>query len=356
MSPRRHEVLSIAQQAADWLRIMQNAELEDEEGFLNWLKQSPLHVREFLLAYRMDQELDRMDGERRIDIDELISRIAPNVLPIGAHVAVPAASAPPRRRTWATRIAAGAAFIALAVLMAYFLKGTDSVYATNIGEQRTFVLDDGSVVFLNTHSRVQVRFDQRWRDIYLQEGQALFEVRHDTARPFRVHAGSSVIQAIGTQFDVRRFSDRVTVSVVEGTVQVATNHESPGRAAVAPAKVTAGQATTIDAGGQVGPPVRIDAGAVIAWRQQQLVFEQAPLTQIVDEFNRYNRTPQLRIANDAIGSKRFNGVFDARHPESLLRYLTKTNNALVFEHRGDEVTIREPPAAGSGSGETTRRP
>ena len=356
MSPHHHEVLNIAQQAADWLRIMQTPELEDDEGFLNWLKESPLHVREFLLAYRMDQKLGHMDSARQIDVEALISRISPNVLPIGARAASPVLHAMPRERTWAIRIAAGVAFLTLAVLTMQFFKGPDGIYATNVGEQRTFALDDGSLVFLNTHSRVQVRFDQRWRDVYLQDGQALFEVRHDAARPFRVHAGSSIIQAIGTQFDVRRFTDRVTVSVVEGTVQVSTTNEYPAKhAAVVPAKVTAGQAATIiDAGGQIGPSVRTDTGAVVAWRQQQLVFEQAPLTQIVAEFNRYNRSPQLRVGNEEIGSRRFNGVFGARHPESLLLYLAKTNNTLVFEHRGDEVIIRVRP--GPAPSEATRNP
>jgi transmembrane sensor len=303
-----------------------------------------LHVREFLLAYRMDEKLRRMDPDRQIDIDKLVAGIAPNVLSIHSRVATPPKPRRYTRRQWIAKVAACAAVVAIALVAAQLTMDSDGTYATEVGEQRNFELDDGSVIYLNTGSRLQVRFSQRSRDIYLQEGQALFEVHRDVKRPFRVHAATAVIQAVGTQFDVRRFSDRVAVSVVEGTVQVSSRERAADGDTVhtMPAKIAAGEAATIDVGGKVGPPVHIDTEAATAWRQQQLVFENAPLTQIVSEFNRYNRAPRLRIEGEGVGARQFNGVFNARNPESLLTYLGK-NGALVFERRGDEVIIRERP-------------
>ena len=347
MSLQRNEVLNIARQAADWLRIMRTSGLRDDEAFLKWLKRSPLHVREFLLAYRLDAKLSAMDSEHHIDIEELISGLSANVLPLSPQ-SIPPSWVPPqprRARRIVSGIAAAAAAIVLAVVIPQFLHDSDGTYVTNVGEQRNFALEDGSVVWLNTHSRIHVSMSKDVRRIDLEYGQALFDVAHDAARPFRVFADTSIIQAIGTQFDVSREGERIAVSVVEGTVQI-TRSDSFDQSAAAPkniqpAKITAGEGATVTAGGQVKKLAHINAEAATAWRQQQLVFEDTPLAQIVGEFNRYNRTPQLRVEGD-VGTLKFNGVFGARNPESLLTYLAKSG-AIAFERHGDEVIIRARP-------------
>ncbi len=351
MSLQRNEVLNIATQAAEWLRIMRTSDLRDDEAFLKWLKRSPLHVRELLLAYRLDQKLTQLDAEHRIDIDELIAGLSSNVLAMNPRSTLPSSPAlpRPRRARWIAGLAASAAAIGIAAVIPQFVKDRDESYATNVGEQRNFELEDGSVVWLNTHSRIRVSMDNDARRIDLEYGQALFDVAHDATRPFRVYVDTSVIQAVGTQFDVNRDGEQVAVSVVEGTVQIMRS-DSIGQFALAPEpkialpRITAGEGATVTSEGQVSKIANIDAEAAIAWRQQQLVFEDTPLTQIVSEFNRYNRTPQLRVEDIEVGALKFNGVFGARNPESLLTYLS--NSSLVaYERRGDEVIIRASPAA-----------
>jgi len=100
---------------------------------------------------------------------------------------------------------------------------------------------------------------------------------------------------------------------------------------------------TISAG-RIGASVRIDPDVTTAWRRHQFVFEQASLAQIVDEFKRYNRLPKLRVEGDDVALLRFNGVFGARNPESLLSYLAKRND-LVFESHRNEVFIRRRNSA-----------
>src|SRR6185312_16380584 len=60
------------------------------------------------------------------------------------------------------------------------------------------------------------------RDVELIEGQALFAVAHDVARPFIVSAGNAAVRAVGTQFDVYRKQTGTTVTVVEGRVAVSS--------------------------------------------------------------------------------------------------------------------------------------
>ena len=354
MDANRLEKLSIAEQAADWHRVMQTAGPQERAAFWEWMRASPTHVRELLLADKLDEELGGIDPDHRIDIAALLAQASSNVAPIRDHLVFPIPNVERQRHPllWIGRVAACAAVLAVTAGLTYFVADARGTYVTKLGEQRIFELEDGSVIYLNTQSRVKVRFTAQARDIYLRDGQAMFQVQHDAARPFRVHAADTVIQAIGTQFDVRLFPDRTMVSVVEGTVQVFANEEkieaAPGKVTLlAPAKITAGEGAVIDGGGKIEHSTRVDAEAVTAWRQQRLVFRDETLSHIASEFNRYNTTPRLRVEGEALGAKRFNGVFNARSPESLVAYLAQ-DAGIVFERNAGEVVIREVDAAGSG--------
>ncbi|MCP6755955.1 FecR domain-containing protein, partial [Klebsiella pneumoniae] len=86
-------------------------------------------------------------------------------------------------------------------------------YTTARGELRSVELADGSVVHINTQSRIDVNLSPRAREVRLVGGEALFKVQRDTTRPFLVYSGNAVIQAIGTQFNVRLQQTDTTVSV-----------------------------------------------------------------------------------------------------------------------------------------------
>ena len=136
----------------------------------------------------------------------------------------------PEPRVFARRIAIGkavAVLTAVAASMVLFFVGPaetltrdETVYATAAGEMRTVTLPDGSSVTLNTGSRIAVSFDDR-RHVHLIEGEALFTVRKDRARPFVVAAGDTHVSVLGTVFTVRQLPDRpIEVVVREGRVRV----------------------------------------------------------------------------------------------------------------------------------------
>jgi transmembrane sensor len=177
------------------------------------------------------------------------------------------------------------------------------VFDTGAGEQRTATLDDGSRIALNTDSHVTVAFDRGKRQVTLDRGEALFEVAHDTARPFIVIAGEERIKALGTSFVVRRDAERVRVTLLRGKVEVTRAGERPQLLAVlAPGE-------RVSAAPQAAPILdRPALDAVTAWRRGELLFRDTPLSEAVAEVNRYGQ--DRVVVNDArLGALPISGVF-----------------------------------------------
>jgi transmembrane sensor len=154
--------------------------------------------------------------------------------------------------------------------------------ATSIGQRATIDLADGSRVILGPRSRLRMPepFGARSRDVTL-DGEAYFEVQHDDAHPFRVHAAGGVAQDIGTRFVVRAYAGESAVRVV-----VAEGKVSVSRAGGVPVALTAGQLASIDAQGTtVVRPV--DTTAYVAFTDGRLVFDGTSLGEVVAELGRW---------------------------------------------------------------------
>src|SRR6266481_4318868 len=74
LSAHREEELLVAERAADWLRRLDTADASERAAFVAWLKESPRHVREILLATTWDKVLDKLDSQRRVNLDALIAQ------------------------------------------------------------------------------------------------------------------------------------------------------------------------------------------------------------------------------------------------------------------------------------------
>jgi transmembrane sensor len=234
----------------------------------------------------------------------------------------------------------------LGVVVLWVLSSAASgTYATARGEQRALKLDDGSVIYLNTESRVEVHLSSTERSVRLRAGEALFRVAHDAHRPFRVIADDAVIQAIGTEFNVYRATGGTTVSVVEGVVQImhsAAAAASPTRAAgptplVSASQITAGEQARVSAAGAIVKQTHADLQRAVAWRERRLVFRGDTLEDVAREFNRYN-TLQIQIEDASVRDRRLTATFDADDPQSLVLFLQKSGDLRVDEH-GQVVSI-----------------
>lgn len=310
-----------AERAAGWLQRMPSASEEDKRQFLKWLRRSPENVGETLLATGTDVVLRQFFKEHPMEAGSFAT--ASNVVGIDTRSSQPRmTTSPPRRWYWA-----GAGIAAVLALAAVIFLRDAGQYRTAAGEQRAIALEDGSTVLINTQSVVKVRFTRDARDITLERGQALFTVAKDASRPFRVHAGDTVVRAIGTKFDVRRQADRVHVAVVEGVVQVDAK------------RLTSGLAVDVHRG-RISEPKPINLTEVSAWPQRRLVFSNSTLQGMAEEFSRYHQKPRIRIEGAGLQARQLSGVFDADSPEALLLYLS-ADPTLEFDRGEDEIVIRK---------------
>jgi transmembrane sensor len=368
----------IYQEACEWFVEFRSQDLDaaGHRQFDAWARQSPEHLAAYLEVAAIWKEGSALGSTLKWDTAALIAHAstdAGNIVTLSRQPGtsrdadVPARAAPrsgpePRaERRWYSRTASGtwsrwAASAAAIVLMVggavWYWAVRMPVYATTFGEQRSITLDDGSVVDINSHSKIRVRYSATERDVELLEGQALFRVAKNIARPFWVSSATTRVRAVGTEFDVYKRRNGTVVSVVEGRVAVLMNAET---FSVETAEVRRREVSDHDRSSDRKPAAGGDAAIVLsageqvmvtplaiqkvahpnieiatAWTQRELVFESASLSEVAEEFNRYNRR-QLVIEDPALYDFHITGIFSSGDPASLLRFLRERPGVRVIE-------------------------
>jgi transmembrane sensor len=351
----------IVDEASEWFVLMRDpaTSSKEREAFSAWLRASPVHIGAYLDVTQLWSDAARLDSSFETDLEP---EFPDNVIKLGLGAGVndaPAQHPVGQRREAASRsrwrlgLVAGLLIACLIGSGAWWTVVRSPTYATGIGEQRSITLDDGSVVQLNSRSTIAVRLSSTERDVDLIEGQALFQVAHDAARPFIVRSGSMAIRAVGTQFDVNRLRTATVVTVLEGRVQLKgivpwftrAIPTWPG-AANAPvyqgaALVSAGERATFDHRGGVALETKANVAAATAWLHRELVFQGEPLSEIIEEFNRYSQVPII-LADPSLGDMRVNAVFHTTSPESLLRFVSRLDG-VQLKRSHDAITIYRTP-------------
>jgi transmembrane sensor len=387
----------IYEEACEWFIECRAGDLDEasRHDFDCWLRKSPEHLGAYLELAAIWNEGPSLVTAGKFDRDTLIcqaaldrdnvvalsnsrsadtSRIAAELRTVMSAADGAAASAAPvqglthqsRWRFRRQRFAAIAASIVLMVLSATAILWVQAVrsptYATAIGEQRSLELTDGSIVELNSRSKIVVRYSRQGRNIELLQGQALFRVVKDASRPFIVKVGATLVRAVGTEFDVYEKRGSTIVTVVEGRVAILTDHpialptpgvpsaaiDAPHRSnvqfpSVAPGKignilVASGERLTVSPQ-EIQKDEHPNIANATAWTQRQLVFESASLSDVADEFNRYN-DKQLIVEDARLDTFHVSGVFSSTDPASLIRFLRARPELRIVE-TGSQIRIEK---------------
>jgi transmembrane sensor len=320
-----HLTTAVTEQASHWWVLLSEGEptAADHRAFAQWVFKSPERVEAFLQAARLTQALEsretRWPDTPAVDLIRIATTARHDVatLPLPTRNDDSTSSA----GSWLALVASVATAAILGSLAWVFFYTGAQRFETAIGEQRSVVLSDGSLVTLNTSSAIEIRMSRDRRTVQLLAGEALFDVAHDPARPFDVVAGAATVRAVGTQFDVDRRPGATTVTVVEGRVAIITSSTDVRQTQESRLPLAAGEQVT------VGPrvlrlPVRTDTSTAVAWTQRKLIFAHRQLGEVAAEFNRYNRQ-SIDIRSAELRSQEVSGVFQANDPGSFLTFLAR---------------------------------
>jgi transmembrane sensor len=334
----------LAQRAAEWVDTLKAGDREDHAAFLEWMRQSTLHVEHYLESEALDRQIQALGRTRGPDLDVLLARIAPDVRPLKREIVVVDGRKPRWHRSWP--IAAALAVVSIGALALFglrYIASSANRVATAVGEQRNVTLPDGSRMFVNALSHLRIDYTAHRRDIELISGEAVFQVARDPARPFVVHTKTASVRALGTQFNVyQRRDDTALVSVIEGRVQI--TRLALARGAAPPKKsdvenLSAGEEAKVTRR-RIERRAHPDVAKTVGWREGRLFFDETPLAEMVHEFNRYGGPLQLKLEGGGFERYRFGGVFNANEPDVLVEILERQKDLSVERQPDGVIVIR----------------
>ncbi|KQM13374.1 FecR family protein [Novosphingobium sp. Leaf2] len=251
---------AIREQALDWAVRAGDPAFADWEAFMLWLEADPAHAR----AYE--------------DVTAAVAQAAHVIAVAGPANDDAAPEHRPARRRWLG--GAIAASLALVGALSLFQGQSRALYTVHTapGETRTIALDPGTRVDIAGGTSL-VLDHQDARFARLDEGQALFTVRHDASHPFEVAVGDQKLVDVGTVFDVRHDAGgALSVAVAEGAVQF-----DPGGADV---RVSPGEVLRRAAGTSALTVSKVATAQVGEWREGRLTFETASLADVAAQLRR----------------------------------------------------------------------
>ncbi|MFM9381583.1 FecR domain-containing protein [Pseudomonas sp. UV AK001] len=300
--------------AIAWQLTLDSSTPLEREEFAKWHAANEEHARAWRQLGMLDQRFSVASGPARAALLQSREGIRRRVRKLGSG------------------LASVVAVIGLSLFAAEHYLPLDYWLAdqrTATGEQRTVRLADGTVINLNTHSAMDVRFDDKQRLVVLQEGEILIETGHGDARPFIVETREGRMRALGTRFLVKREEQGTRLSVLQSAV--AAHPQSDPQEQI----LREGQQVLIRNNG-LDAVVALNPGAD-AWTRGMLVVDNARLEDLVHELGRYRRG-HLGIAPE-VADLRITGSFPLHDTDKALSALLPTLPVQIEQHTPWWVTV-----------------
>jgi transmembrane sensor len=304
------------QQAADWaIRNRDTAfSPEDLRSFHQWLEQDPENQRAYDTA-------EQLLGDACIAISS-----DPDLKAFEASPASP-------RKT----VAGSLLGVAMMTGVFFYLDVPMRLQAdviSGVAELPVIELDDGSVVYMNAASAIAFDYSDQVRNIRLLRGQAFFEVAKDPDRVFSVEAGDTRVTALGTAFDIRLGDEETDVTVTHNAVLVDFN--DPAQTQL---RLNEGEHVGYSSAGTISGVTSRDAVSTLAWRKGLLVLDNASLSSVAEELERYF-TGKILIASPRLADRRISGTMAVSDTAAALTFLEQALD-LTSTRVGPLIVLRD---------------
>ncbi|MEO1245934.1 MAG: FecR domain-containing protein [Pseudomonadota bacterium] len=289
---------SVTIEAKRWVVKLDELTPIEHKRLERWLKESAEHREAFATAKHEWQSLEFLQQLRKEPVTKGDPWVAKRRI------------RRKRNRRYALPLAMAATAAAMALTIGWSLwpgTGYQAEYYTAVGEQQEISLPDGSSILLNTSTSLNIQYSGEQRNVFLDAGEAHFDVAHDSARPFVVITSVGVVRAVGTAFTVHVHDEKAEVTVTDGRVQIAKAPENL-IAAVPTAELPdsgAGAVQTLAKGYNATISETIEEVAAVdtevlerklSWQYGMLEFVNTPLGEVIDEVGRY--TPKTLVIED----------------------------------------------------------
>jgi len=308
----------IRNRAAMWIvkrRDHGNWSEADQAELDLWLAESVAHKLAYLRVEAAWQRADRLGALRRPR--SLRTRFAPYLKFGGAGLAA------------ATVV--GVIYFALPTQN----QPTEKRYVTGVGGRETLTLRDGSRVELNTNTILRIADTGVGRTVWLDKGEAYFQIVHNEAHPFVVHSGNHWVTDLGTKFVVRRNEQTIRVALLEGKARFDMEDSHGSQEAVLnPGDVVVATAEALSVAEHPREALKNELG----WRRGLLIFKHATLAEAAAEYNRYN-LKKIVIADPRVAGLNINGSLPVNDLSAFTRSIRRFFD-LHIEEGPDEIVIK----------------
>jgi len=306
--------------AIEWHIRLRDGDDETWDAFADWLAEDPVHAEAYDLVERTDLAIEPLLPSiviREGDVEH---------------------AAPPERRAWPMRLIAGGLAASLAIVLGVTLipRGSDRYeIATRAGERRVVTLAGGTQVTLNGATRMSFDRDDP-RFAALASGEAFFQVRHDSSRPFRLEVADKIVEDAGTAFNVVHQAGEVRVAVAEGKIIY-----NPGREGI---PLDAGQALVDQDSATEISVTKVATESVGTWQTGALTYAAAPMSRVAADLER--ALGVKIIVTPPLSSRPFSGtiILDKSGTDQFRRLGLALN--VDFEKTSDAWVMKPAGSAG----------
>ncbi|AZI36631.1 putative anti-sigma factor [Caenibius tardaugens NBRC 16725] len=310
MTGRSEPTNALIETALAWQRALEHDDA-DWEAFTVWLEEAPSHAKAFADISLVTRTYDDHAEALQQSIATEQQHLAPT----------------PRRHLWIGGSIAAAIAVMVAIPL-FWQSPADVVYTTSTGEHRLVRLAGGTAIDLGPSTQLIAQGGNP-DDLRLERGQAYFNVTHNPQRTLSISAGKYAVSDIGTQFEINRVADTLTIAVAEGQISVTSPDTASTRLSTGQQFVAApARPTTIGA---------VSTGNVGTWRQGRLIYSNIPLSVVVADITR-NSGEKITI-DPTLGQRTFSGVLVVEKGPQMLANLADLM-AITYVRNGDQYSLR----------------
>lgn len=233
---------------------------------------------------------------------------------------------------WKKAIAIAASIIIIAGIFYFYLQPSAIVWKDTLAQNdnKRIQLSEGTVITLRKGSKLSLpeNYGKNIRQVRL-EGEAFFEVTHDTQNPFSVITPKSIIKDIGTAFLVQSLDSTEQVTVTEGEVSFNDKKESK-----TPVVLRAGESAILK--NEIPQRKIIDTSNLLSWESKTLIFNNTPLSLVTGDLENYYKV-DIEVTG-SLDSIQITAAFRDEPLEQVLKEL-RLFTGLNFKLEGRRVLV-----------------